>query len=429
MAPIKNMLAVLVAGTVVAGCNSVDTKTPDSVAPSAVLTTYVDIAQANYADSLITAQALNESIAQLLSEPTEENLDGAKAAWVAARVPYQQTEVYRFGNASVDDWEGKVNAWPLDEGLIDYVAPAYGTESDENGFYTANIIANPTLTIGGVTVDASTIDKALLSDTLHEIDEIESNVATGYHVIEFLLWGQDLNGTNPGAGARPATDYSLENCTGGNCDRRRAYLQAATELLIDDLQDMADSWKEGGAAQQALAAKGAEGGLTTILTGMGSLAYGELAGERIKLGLMLHDPEEEHDCFSDNTHWSHFYDAKGIKNAYLGEYTRVDGSVVSGQSLSDLVKSTDAALDAEMKEKLNATESAMQAMVDEAAKGRTFDVLIGANETAGNQVIQNVVDALVAQTKTTEKIIVALKLNGIELEGSDSLDNPSSIAH
>lgn len=429
MAPIKNMLAVLVAGTVVAGCNSVDTKTPDSVAPSAVLTTYVDIAQANYADSLITAQALNESIAQLLSEPTEENLDGAKAAWVAARVPYQQTEVYRFGNASVDDWEGKVNAWPLDEGLIDYVAPAYGTESDENGFYTANIIANPTLTIGGVTVDASTIDKALLSDTLHEIDEIESNVATGYHVIEFLLWGQDLNGTNPGAGARPATDYSLENCTGGNCDRRRAYLQAATELLIDDLQDMADSWKEGGAAQQALAAKGAEGGLTTILTGMGSLAYGELAGERIKLGLMLHDPEEEHDCFSDNTHWSHFYDAKGIKNAYLGEYTRVDGSVVSGQSLSDLVKSTDAALDAEMKEKLNATESAMQAMVDEAAKGRTFDVLIGANETEGNQVIQNVVDALVAQTKTTEKIIVALKLNGIELEGSDSLDNPSSIAH
>ena len=205
-------------------------------------------------------------------------------------------------------------------------------------------------------------------------------------------------------------------------------MQAATELLIDDLQEMADSWKEGGTAQQALAAKGTDGGLATILTGMGSLAYGELAGERIKLGLMLHDPEEEHDCFSDNTHWSHFYDAKGIKNAYLGQYTRVDGSDVKGQSLSDLVKVADADLDAEMKDKLNATEKAMQAMVDEAEKGRTFDVLIGANEAAGNQIIQNVVDALVAQTKTTEKIIVTLALNNIELEGSDSLDNPASIA-
>ena len=43
------------------------------------------------------------------------------SAWIAARVPYQQTEVYRFGNRIVDDWEGRVNAWPLDEGLIDYV--------------------------------------------------------------------------------------------------------------------------------------------------------------------------------------------------------------------------------------------------------------------------------------------------------------------
>ncbi len=427
MAPIKNMLAVLVAGTIVAGCNTTETQKDVVVDDASVLATYVDIAQAKYEDSLTTAQALNTSITEFLAAPTEASLDVAKAAWVAARVPYQQTEVYRFGNVSVDDWEGKVNAWPLDEGLIDYVASAYGTESDENGFYTANIIANPTLKVGGVTVDATTIDKALLSETLHEIDEIESNVATGYHVIEFLLWGQDLNGTKPGAGARPATDYSLENCTGGNCDRRRAYLQAATQLMIDDLQEMADNWKEGGASQQELAAKGAKGGLATILTGMGSLAYGELAGERIKLGLMLHDPEEEHDCFSDNTHWSHFYDAKGIKNVYLGEYTRVDGSVVAGQSLSDLVKSTDAALDADMKEKLTVTENAMQAMVDEAEKGRTFDVLIGADEAAGNQVIQNVVDALVAQAKTTEKIIVALKLGSIELEGSDSLDNPSSI--
>ncbi len=427
MTPIKNLMAVLVAGTIVAGCNTTDNKDQVVADEAAVLKTYVDIAQAKYEDSLTTAQALDVSISSFLANPTEATLDDAKGAWVAARVPYQQTEVYRFGNASVDDWEGKVNAWPLDEGLIDYVASAYGTESDENGFYTANIIANPTLKIGGETVDASTIDKTLLSDTLHEIDEIESNVATGYHVIEFLLWGQDLNGTQPGAGERPATDYSLDNCTGGNCDRRRAYLNAATKLMIDDLEEMAGNWKEEGASQQELAAKGINGGLATMLTGMGSLAYGELAGERIKLGLMLHDPEEEHDCFSDNTHWSHFYDAKGIQNVYLGEYKRVDGSVVSGQSLSDLVVQVDSALDAEMKQKLTATEAAMQAMVDQAEKGGTFDVLIGEDNASGNKLVQNVVDALVAQAKTTEKIIVALSLGDIELEGSDSLDNPSSI--
>ena len=114
---------------------------------------------------------------------------------------------------------------------------------------------------------------------------------------------------------------------------------------------------------------------------MGSLAYGELGGERTKLGLMLHDPEEEHDCFSDNTHWSHYYDAKGIKNAYLGEYQRVDGSWVKGASLSNLVAKQNKQLDNEMKQKLNDTEAAAQAMVDAAEKGQTFDVLIAMNNT------------------------------------------------
>jgi putative iron-regulated protein len=160
---------------------------------------------------------------------------------------------------------------------------------------------------------------------------------------------------------------------------------------------------------------------------MGSLAYGELGGERTKLGLMLHDPEEEHDCFSDNTHWSHYYDAKGIKNVYLGEYKRVDGSWIKGASLSNLVAQKNTQLDAEMKQKLDETESAAQAMVDAAKKGQTFDVLIAMNNTKGNQLVQTFVDSLVNETRTTEEIIHQLNLQGIALEGSDSLDNPSSV--
>jgi len=427
MMALKNAAALAVAGLVLAGCNSLPTKQEKEVNSAAVLDTYSAIAQAKFEDSLMTAKTLESAISQFLDAPNAETLAAAKQAWRDARVPYQQSEVYRFGNAAVDNWEGKVNAWPLDEGLIDYVDSSYGSESDENPFYNANIIANPELMIGGQNVNAGRISKTLLAETLHEIDEVESNVATGYHVIEFLLWGQDLNGTNPGAGNRPATDFSLTNCTGGNCERRRQYLQAATGLLVDDLQEMADAWKEGGYAQQELAAKGEKAGLATMLTGMGSLAYGELAGERIKLGLMLHDPEEEHDCFSDNTHWSHFYDAKGIKNVYFGEYSRVSGANVKGSSLADLVKAKKPSLHIEMAAKLAATEQAMQVLVDQAEKGNTVDVLIAENNTEGNQLIQNVVDALVEQTKTTEKVIVELGLDGIELEGSDSLDNPSAV--
>jgi len=415
-------------GVILGGCNVLGggEQTHQSNATS-VLDTYVEIAQANYTDSLLTAKELNKAIDSLLETPSEDNLQRAKQAWIAARIPYQQTEVYRFGNATVDHWEGKVNAWPLDEGMIDYVANSYGSESDENPYYAANIIANPRLNIAGKMVDATKISPALLSNTLHEIDSVESNVATGYHVIEFLLWGQDLHGNAPGAGERPATDFALNRCTNGHCDRRRDYLKAASELLVNDLQDMVASWKNDGAARLDLVHKGEQGGLATMLTGMGSLAYGELAGERIKLGLMLHDPEEEHDCFSDNTHWSHYYDAKGIKNIYLGEYTRVDGTVVNGASLSDLVRQVSPELDAQMKNDLANTEKAMQAMVDQAAKGNTFDVLIASGNKEGNALVRNVVDALVDQTRTTEAIIVALNLENISIEGSDSLDNPDSV--
>lgn len=427
MKKLMTPLAGAVAAALLAACSSQSVTSNNDATAINVVDHYADIAEAVYGDSYTTALTLQSAINTFLDNPTEANLEQAKQAWIAARVPYQQSEVYRFGNAAVDDWEGKVNAWPLDEGLIDYTAPAYGTESDINSLYTANVIANPTLEIGGETVDATNITPELIAEHLHEADGVEANVASGYHAIEFLLWGQDLNGTNPGAGMRPATDYDLANCSNGNCERRRQYLSAVTELLVADLKEMADAWKDGGYARTALVEQSPEQGLSTILTGMGSLAYGELAGERTKLGLMLHDPEEEHDCFSDNTHYSHYYDAKGIQNVYLGEYQRVDGSWVKGPSLSQLVASKDAALDREMKAKLNATDSAGQAMVDAAKQGQTFDVLIAMNNPEGNQLVQNFVDALVDGTRTTEEIIRLLDLQDITLEGSDSLDNPSAV--
>ena len=392
-----------------------------------VLSHYADIAHAMYEDSLNTARDLQRAVDRLIAQPTEKNLAMARDAWRAARVPYQQTEVYRFGNAIVDDWEGKVNAWPLDEGLIDYVAASYGGESDENPYYRVNVIANPTLKVSGRMIDARNITKELLADTLHEVDEVEANVATGYHAVEFLLWGQDLNGTGAGAGNRPASDFDTANCSWGNCDRRAAYLKVATDLLVDDLTWMTNQWSADGEARTSLLDDGLKQGLSTIVTGMGSLSYGELAGERMKLGLMLHDPEEEHDCFSDNTHYSHYYDALGIRNVYLGTYKRTDGSEVSGPGLSKLVAMASTDVDEELRGRIDATLAAMGDIVDAAEGGEAYDQMIGPDNEAGNARVQAAIDALKEQTRAIEKAVAVLGLQQIEFEGSDSLDNPEAV--
>jgi len=394
---------------------------------AAVLGTYADIALAGYEDSLTTAKTLQGAIDALLAKPTAETLKAARAAWVAARVPYQQTEAFRFGNPIVDEWEGRVNAWPLDEGLIDYTDPGlYGDGSDENRFYTANVIANPTITLGNRTLDAGRITPALL-DALHEIDAIEANVAKGYHAIEFLLWGQDLNGTGPGAGNRPASDYDTANCANGNCARRADYLRTATAVLIADLEEMVANWKAGGPARTALTAEGADRGLAMAFKGLGSLSYGELAGERMKLGVLLHDPEEEHDCFSDNTHWSHFYNAKGIQNIYTGQYTRVDGSVVKGPGLADLAATVDAEANKALLGRLDATQAAMQTLVDRATTREAYDQMLAMGNAEGNATILAAVEALTAQTRAIEAVVTALKLGSVDFEGSDSLDNPRAV--
>ena len=392
-----------------------------------VIKTYTAIAQAMYEDSHSAAEKLVQAIDQLLAKPSPETLQAARKAWGESRVPYQQTEGYRFGNKVVDDWEGKVNAWPLDEGLIDYVqVSSYGEKSDENPLYRANVIASQSIRIGSEVVDASKIDKALL-EKLHEAQEVEANVARGYHAIEFLLWGQDLNGTGPGAGNRPATDYDEKSCTGGNCDRRRAYLKAASDLLVDDLAEMAASWKDGGEAQKALVAKGDDGALATMLTGLGSLSYGELAGERIKLGLMLHDPEEEHDCFSDNTQNSHYYDEVGMKSIWTGSYTRTDGSVVKGASLADLATAKTPDAKAKLDQAFADTLAKMTVMKETADSGRmAYDQMLAEGNAEGNKILQDVVDALVAQTRAIEGVVAGLGLK-IAIEGSDSLDNPSAV--
>ncbi|MFN4282196.1 MAG: imelysin family protein [Alphaproteobacteria bacterium] len=393
----------------------------------AVIDTYANIAQATYADSLSTARKLQSAVTALIAKPSEQTMQAARKAWIDARVPYQQSEAFRFGNPIVDDWEGKVNAWPLDEGLIDYVDASYGTDSDENPLYTANVIANGKVVHAGKTISADKITWRTLR-SLQEVGGVESNVATGYHAIEFLLWGQDLNGTDKGAGNRPWTDYAKGSaCTNGNCDRRGEYLKVATQLLIDDLAWMVKQWAADGEARTSLTEGEPDAAISAMLTGLGSLSYGELAGERTKLGLMLHDPEEEHDCFSDNTHNSHYYDVIGMRNVWTGSYTRVDGRVVKGPSLESLAMKADATAAQELTAKMAAAVEKAAALKQRAETVEAYDQMIGDNNPEGNAVVQAFVDGLTEQTRAIERVVASLKLDAIEFEGSDSLDSPDKV--
>lgn len=393
----------------------------DEAAAKAVVNHYADLALAVFSDAASTGKALQAAVDALLADPSEATLKAAREAWLAARVPYMQTEVFRFGNPVVDEWEGQLNAWPLDEGLIDYVAEDYQHALGNPGAQ-ANIIANTEIQVGEDKIDVSEITGELLA-SLNELGGSEANVATGYHAIEFLLWGQDLNGTNPGAGERPYTDYLVgEGATGGHNERRRTYLKAATDLLVSDLDEMVEQWKDGveGNYRSELVADSADNGLRKMLFGMGSLSLGELAGERMKVALEANSTEDEHDCFSDNTHNSHFYNGKGIRNVYLGEYKKVDGSTLTGPSLSELVAKADAQADATLKADLQETEAKLQALVDSAEKNNVhFDQLIAQGNAEGQQLVRDAIAALVKQTGAIEQAAGKLGISDLNPDTAD----------
>jgi putative iron-regulated protein len=288
--------------------------------------TYATIVLASYEDSYNTAATLKQKIDAFVAAPSAILFEECKTAWRAARIPYGQTEAYRFANGPIDDEgngpEGLINAWPMDEAFIDYVA----------GDVDAGLINN--------LPEYPTISKTVLEDLNESISE--TSIFTGYHAIEFLLWGQDLSTSGPGT--RPFTDYlTTPNGTASNQQRRGQYLKAVTELLLDHLAYVRDEWKTTGTYRKALVANADVAQvLGNIFNGIGELSKAELPTERMAVAVDTQDQENEHSCFSDNTHIDINMNYLGIKNVYFGTYTRIDGTVVKGKSFAEIAKSLNA---------------------------------------------------------------------------------------
>ncbi|MGD9945900.1 MAG: imelysin family protein [Burkholderiaceae bacterium] len=359
-----------------------------SVTPNSVNRHYGVLVHAGYEDSLNGALAMQQAISAFLAAPSAQGLDAARRAWLDAREFYGQTEAFRFYGGPIDDDkgpEGRINAWPLDESFIDSVKdqPQAGLINDRKIAMTKKTLASYNERGG------------------------EENISTGWHAIEFLLWGQDFNDDGPG-------QRSFEDFVDGkapNADRRRRYLGVVTELLIDDLRFLVRAWAPGQANNyRARFERGGNESLRRIFVGLGSLSRGELAGERLEVALASQDQEDEHSCFSDNTHRDAVTNALGIQNVWLGRYKRRDGSLLQGPSLRELVAARDAGLAERTTQQIAASVQAAEAIQ------APFDrEVLGGRDAPGRQRIQKTIDSLVQQSKDLVAAAAAVGITRLTL--------------
>lgn len=400
-----------------------------------ILQTYADIALANYTDALNDAKELQNAIASFAADPTQQNFDNAKAAWLTSRESYGQTEIFRLSNGPIDaeeGWvaqtygalEGQINAWPLDENMIDYTVDARGNKTSGNIIDTKGDFTP----VGedAQTVDVSSIDAAVLT-ALNE-NGGEANVATGYHAVEFLLWGQDQDYSNflkdeithgaLQAGQRPLSDFT----TDADAQRRLHYLKAAADKIVNDLQMVQSAWVkdvEGSKGLYRAALLGQAGdkslskeqALTQIFAGMGVFVKSELANERIAVAVLTPSEEDEHSCFSDNTHRDIVTNYQGFKNILMGTY--------NGRSFGKAPFDT---LSAKQQKRLVAMMDSIEKKIASinatAQTSRHFDYQIKPNDPQA-RVIRNLKNEL---RRLGDEMIGVAQANGIDLNVNDVTD-------
>jgi putative iron-regulated protein len=348
---------------------------------------YPDLVHKSYEDALTGAEELDAAVEAFVADPSEETLTDAREAWLASREPYLQTEVYRFYDGPIDNTEdgpeGLINAWPLDEAYIDYV------EDDE----TAGIVNDTDVEIDG--------------ETLEGLNEQggEDNIATGYHAVEFLLWGQDRSDTGPGD--RPYTDYvEGDDATAENAARRSLYLETVSGLISEHLSDMVAAWAPDSDDnyRAEFEALDRDEALTRILTGMIVLTGFETGGERLQTALDSGSQEDEHSCFSDNTHRDMVQDVRGIRNVWTGSYQDLEGNTLTGTGVRDVVRAKDAALADEIDAQIEESFAAAEALEP------PFDQEIDQDNEEGNARVEELITSLRAQEKLFEDVFVAFDL-------------------
>jgi putative iron-regulated protein len=394
-------IAVMAASCVLFGCAR---KPPDDPRRP-VVETYANVVLATYEDTLSSLRALDAAVDALIAAPSDASLATARERWREARIPYSRSEAFRFYAGPIDQEggpEGQINGWPLDENHIDAVmVDKYGAAPG------LNIIGNP--------ASFPTITPELIA-AQNEAGG-EKNIASGYHAIEFLLWGQDLNDPPESAGRRSFQDFVSNGDAGSVNARRGAYLKAATTLLIRDVDGVAAEWREPAAGTENYRSKLVTGdvytGLKRMLTGIITLAEVEMASERMNVPLLSGDQEEEQSCFSDTSAEDLRSNEAGIESVYFGRYESPGGKKIEGPSLAQTVRAADPRVADEIEARLTRTREALDAV-----RG-PFDREIQPDNKEGQARVQAVIDSLHAQTQSFMRVAKALQifLSPIETDG------------
>jgi putative iron-regulated protein len=313
------------------------------------------------------AGALQDAVAVLVETPDAASLQAARAAWRSARSVYGQIEALRFHGGPIDGIEPLLNAWPVDEVYIDYVT----------GQPAAGIVA-----------DRSKVP-VLAASVLAELNARggETNVSVGWHAIEFLLWGQDLDPAGPGR--RPWTDFADGPDGSPHAARRRQYLAVVTEQLAANLADLARQWGPDADNFRRRYERDPADAVRRMLTGAITLTSFELAGERLAVAYETRDQEQEHSCFSDTTCDDLVANQLGIDAIFrggLGEPTAHD--------LLGLVRSKDPAVADLLATRLDATMAALRAIP------APFDqAFLGPDDGPGRTAIRRAITALEEQAE------------------------------
>ena len=443
-----------------------------------VLETNADIAYASYSDSVTTLQALKSAIANLKANPTAQTLVDAKKAWLVSREPYGQTEVYRFRLSPIDSTdyksedgpEGDINAWPLGEALIDYTQAGNDFGDDQLGVNEHKTAVNH-----GKPITIANLDDNIISNKSIVIDEnlLDKNVSSederdvlaGYHAIEFMLWGQDLNndgkadtqgnrqasvktwGANNVAmgGQRPVSDF-VSNTKGDKAERRLQYLTVVVDKLIADMEGVRDAWQKNTSNNYRRQFTGivtlaqAKQRFAEILAGMGTLSEGELAGERMQIALSSDSQEDEHSCFSDNTHRDIWLNATGVSNAYYGDYAGYDstldgknnaGSKIKGYGFDDyLTDINQTNLGIKLEKQLKITAVGYQAIDRSARNGVPVDVMIQSPSTAIAKPMRDTIISLNKQSAQIAKLAKNMRISNMIIDADASAcdtTNPTKV--
>ncbi|MEE3176190.1 MAG: imelysin family protein [Verrucomicrobiota bacterium] len=280
---------------------------------------YSNIAEAASRSALSQGRILKEAISAFVKDPKAETHLLAKVSWMQARLPFLQSEFSRMiverGEVN-HDISNLLNGWPIDPGLIDYTAKVPGE----------NIINNkekyPSIT----------------TELLRSINlkAGKSGFTTGYHVIEFLLWGEDSERSS--SGKRSFKDYDKSNSE--LAKRRADYLVACCDLLIEDLENLVSEWdhESKNNLRSHLESMPSDQAIRKILRMVSVLADG-LAESQIGSIISKESVFKEQSTFSDTTHFDFLHTVAGISNLAAGAYVGLDGKLqVMGLGLIGLAE-------------------------------------------------------------------------------------------